>query len=187
MGADLDEMKKFNESADRIEVNFFNNSPLTLTLGVNREGFSFDLSTSWSGVGKEPSSPLQKNGGKTSMIGGGKLSGPAATTIARGRVELITLWMEQGNTYSNLRVGIKIHAGRQLIGIGSSPRYYAFVDTKTKNSPIDWGRSFTDEKIIPSAYKPGSNNLRFRCFVEPVSTHSTLSLNVRFDEKNDWG
>ena len=50
MGANLDEMKKFNKSADRIEVNFFNNSPLTLTLGANREGFSFDLSTSWSGA-----------------------------------------------------------------------------------------------------------------------------------------
>ncbi len=187
MGVDLDEMKKFHESADRIEVNFVNNSPLILTLGANREGFSFDLSKSWSGVGKEPSSPLKNNGGKTSMIGGGKLSGPAATSIARGRVELITLWMEEGNTYRNLRVGIKIHAGGQLIGIGSRPRYYAFVDTKAKDSPIDWGSSFTDEKIIPSAYKPGSNNLRFRCFVAPVSTHSTLSLNVRFDEKNDWG
>ena len=32
MGENLDEMKKFNKSADRIEVNFFNNSPLTLTL-----------------------------------------------------------------------------------------------------------------------------------------------------------
>ena len=187
MGADLDEMKKLNKTGDRIEVNFINNSPLILTLGPNGEGFSSELSKPWSEVGKEPSSPLPKNGGKTSMIGGGKLTGPAAVTVGRGKVELQTIWTEEGNTYRNLRVGIKIHAGGQLLGIGYRPEYYAFVDTKTNGSAIDWGRSFTDEKIIPFAYKPGSNNLRFRCFVHPISTHSTLSLNVRFDEKNDWG